>query len=62
MSRSIKYFRAKRMLLKNCVASIIKCISPQDPRPHAEVTIVSQKLIGLLDSGASVSVLGKNSL
>lgn len=32
-----------------------------DNRPYAEVYIKSQKILGLLDSGANVTVLGKNS-
>lgn len=31
-----------------------------DNRPYAEVLIKSHKILGLLDSGANVTVLGKN--
>lgn len=33
----------------------------QDQRPHAEVTICDQMLVGLLDTGSTCTILGKNS-
>lgn len=50
---------SKRLIAK---ANISEISFLSDPRPHAEVTIAEVKLIGLLDSGASVSCLGKNAL
>lgn len=38
-------------------------INPEDDeRPHAEISVLGKKLRGLLDSGASCSLLGGNAI
>lgn len=51
--------RISKKLLKH--ANIAEITSTaNDPRPHATIVIANQQLVGLLDSGASISCLGKN--
>lgn len=51
---------SKKSLAKSCISEITT--TALDPRPHAIVQIGDIKLNGLLDSGASVSCLGKNAI
>lgn len=48
----------RREVRKNILSSIIG--SSDDPRPYAKVIIENREMLGLLDSGASISILGKN--
>lgn len=50
----------KRKEIRKIIESTI--LSGPDCRPFAKVTVCSETLVGLLDSGANISVLGKNSL
>ena len=49
----------KRKIAKAMLSSVI---SADDPRPYAKIHIGGVELMGLLDSGASISCLGSNSL
>ena len=53
----------KRKQERSVLISTVKKISnsTKDPRPYADVEILGNKLKGLLDSGASVCVLGRGS-
>lgn len=56
----IEHWRAKRMSKKLVKAAKIEEIeSSNDIRPHLVVTISGEEVRGLLDSGASISCLGK---
>ena len=62
-------FKAKKEEVKNLSSSIV-CLSStspsvsvaNDPRPYAQVSIGEREMSGLLESGAEVSILGKNCL
>lgn len=60
--RAVTYFKSKRRFFKNCISSLIKCSNDGDPRPYATITINSKTITGLLDSGATVSVLGRGAI
>jgi len=51
-------FRIRRSRRREVVAAV-KRIDSADPRPFADVEPLGKQLTGLLDTGASVSVLGK---
>lgn len=55
-SRHILYFRERRKLHKMLVSSIL--MEGDDGRPYGTVKINNFNLCGILDSGASVSILG----
>lgn len=40
----------------NCISSVLD--KPSDVRPYAEVTLFGEKVLGLLDTGASLSCIG----
>lgn len=52
-------FARKRKEIKNVIESIRRAGLNEDPRMFAEVELQGVRIRGLLDSGASVSVLGK---
>lgn len=52
-----KSVRLSKRLLK--LSEISELTNEKDPRPHATVTIGDHSITGLLDSGASISCLGK---
>lgn len=62
LTRVKNYFKHKQEIKRKCVASLIRCHGPNDPRPFIKIKIYSQVFDALLDSGASISVLGKGSL
>lgn len=51
--------KENRMLKKSITEAIVKFDAKRDPRPYATVYIEGKEMRGLLDSGASVSLLGK---
>ena len=51
----------KRKFFRKIIESVRIC-SGTDERPYAKIQILDESFLGLLDSGASVSVLGKNCL
>lgn len=54
------YWKSVRLSRKLLAKSEISAFQHDvDSRPHAEVTVADQTFLGLLDSGASVSCLGK---
>lgn len=53
-----KSVRLSKKLLSKC--EICEISGNNDPRPHAVITIGRTEVRGLLDSGASISCLGKN--
>lgn len=55
-----KKIRLNKRLLKNTVIAELAPSFSSDPRPHATIQINGIHILGLLDSGASVSCLGKN--
>lgn len=60
-SNGAKYWKSVRIskiLLKKSIISEID--SSNDPRPHWTVSIGNHAVVGLLDSGASISCLGRN--
>lgn len=64
-SKSNIYFRNIRShirKLKQVVIAEVTDFLPSDSRPHATVSIGGAHLLGLLDSGASVSCLGRHSI
>lgn len=62
LARVVKYYKFKRNLKKQVLASLIHDHGPNDPRPYMNITIASEKFDALLDSGASVSVLSQGAL
>lgn len=56
------YWKNRREFLKVCESAVVTDPYENDPRPYATIKIGGKVLIGLLDSGATVSILGKNSL
>lgn len=56
-----QYWRSVR-LSKKCIesANISEKLNENDPRPHAKLLINKTEVVGLLDSGASISCFGKN--
>lgn len=50
---------SKRLLAHSSISEISCCL---DPRPHAQVCVADTTISGLLDSGASVSCLGKGAV
>lgn len=61
--QKLKAYRIRSRLKRNInkiIASIER--TPTDNRPFCKIFIENVELLGLLDSGANVSVLGKNSL
>lgn len=59
-SRPINYWRCKRKIGIQFLLN--DRISVHDPRPYIRIKIESKYFTGLLDSGATDSFLGKNSL
>lgn len=59
-SRLINYWRDKRNICKHVILN--DRISDSDPRPYVNIHIAGKNIAGLLDSGATHSFLGKNSL
>ena len=62
---NLKIFKCRlRFKKRKCFRKLIEStfIQDLDDRPFAKVKIFDKNVIGLLDSGANVSVLGKNSL
>lgn len=57
--RVIKYFQRIKAIRKQLASTIIS--EAHDPRPYACVTISDEEIKGLLDTGASVSILGAGS-
>lgn len=56
-----KYWSNKKLCYKVCSSTIIRDIPVEyDPRPRININIANTTLNGLLDSGASISILGKN--
>lgn len=58
-------FRNKKSIFKDIKESVIKCSAItidkiNDPRAYAEIGLGHLKVKGLLDTGASISLLGKN--
>lgn len=49
-----------RRLIKKAIAASIIQDNPTDNRPYVKVKILNEEIMGLLDSGANVSILGKN--
>lgn len=60
--RAKRYFKIRRKIFGDCSSTIIKNHINHDPRPFINITIAGKIFYALLDSGASVSILGKNSL
>lgn len=58
--RTLKSFRLRRRLKKYVSAAVISD-DPLDERPYADVIIADIPIRGLLDSGASITVLGSGS-
>lgn len=58
--RFVSYWREKRRMCKNII--INDHVSELDSRPHVTILVLGSKITGLLDSGATDSFLGKNSL
>lgn len=58
--RNREYFQLKQEIKKNILSSTL-CDSGIDNRPYADVEIAGIPFRGLLDSGASITVLGKGS-
>jgi hypothetical protein len=56
--RTYLYWKRRKQQRHAILSSIITL--GYDNRPHAEIQIDGQKLVGLLDSGSSISVLGRN--
>lgn len=50
----------KKSLIQLNISSVLPCIS-KDRRPYISITIKGREFLGLLDSGAQVSVLGNGS-
>lgn len=59
--RHSKFSKLIRKKFKIVNSITINISNPSDRRPHAMVEILGIKLIGLLDSGSTVTILGKNS-
>lgn len=62
-SKSSSYWlqiRSSTKRLAHAVISETSTLFPADARPHATVSFGGVHLVGLLDSGASISCLGKN--
>ena len=57
----LRKFRDRCRMMKKIGSLHISsfCSLPQDPRPYARISIAGVEMVGLLDSGASVSGLGK---
>lgn len=55
-----RVIRTSKLQLKKATIAEIEDIN--DARPHANVQIMNKEIRGLLDSGASISCLGKNAL
>lgn len=53
-------FIARKKQRQIIAESINKCISEYDPRPYANILLEGKPFKGLLDSGATVCLLGKN--
>lgn len=61
--RSRKYFETRRRIFDECASTIISCsIVENDNRPYVKLNIANKTFTGLMDSGANVSILGRNSL
>lgn len=58
--RARQRFKLRKLQRHAIAASILD--TPNDIRPYAEIKIFNENKIGLLDSGASISILGKGSL
>lgn len=56
------YWSSRKQLLKACAASVISPHIDRDPRPYATIKMLGKEVRGLLDSGATVSLLGKGSM
>lgn len=52
--------KLSKSILKN--SSVAELSVENDPRPHGSVTIAGHTIVGLLDSGASISCLGRDSV
>lgn len=62
LSRVNSYWKTRRNFLKVCESSVVTDAYLNDPRPYAKIKIAGRDMMGLLDSGATVSILGKNSI
>lgn len=62
VDRVTKYRRVKRELNKICAVSSVREYESRDPRPFLWLDICGVRMRGLLDSGATMSVLGKGSI
>lgn len=61
--RVIEYFKSRKKIKKICEATRIQeTVIANDPRPHISLKIGDKQIVGLLDSGASISILGNNCL
>lgn len=60
--RSKKYFETRKRIFGDCASTIIENTVSNDPRPFIQISIAGRLFNALLDSGASVSILGKGSL
>lgn len=61
-NRMSRYWRARKNLIRECIASVIGNHIVNDPRPYATINILGTEVRGLLDSGATVSLLGHGSV
>lgn len=60
--RAKRYFETRKKIFNECSSTIIKCHVDKDPRPFINIVIAGKSFNALLDSGASVSILGRGSL
>jgi len=59
LRRIINYWRNHKNLIKQCSTVQLRNFPLNDPRPYVTIKIAGKELNGLLDSGATVSILGK---
>lgn len=61
--RSRKFWKNYRKFKHDCVSTVVNDIPDKfDPRPFAEIIICGKSVRGLLDSGATSSILGKDAI
>lgn len=60
--RVSNYWQNRRKLMKACISCIIRDTNGDDRRHYLNLDILGQNIRGLLDSGATISVLGQGSL
>lgn len=57
-SRMREFWGKVRNFKRKCICSVLD--RPSDVRPYAEVILFGKKLLGLLDTGASLSCIGSD--